>query len=308
VDELLTNGAGSTWALDYFGLYGYCIVGVLGILLNIIAFLVFLDPEFSIPLYAYMRMYCINNACMCLLVATNFIFASYRLVPWDNTYWAQAYYAYGFGDLSAVFYLFGSLLDIVILLDRIGNFNKSVKASLTKLSPRQVGGLVVVLGILINVPYFIQYMPGKLVAPIGPNATFTVWFTQNTPMAMNPVGAAFIFLCYGLRDVGIVIAEVFLNCVSIIYLKRFLNKKKRITDHGHHNLSQNTGDQLNNSTSAADKSKGTTTMALAVIKPVAAAAPKKRKDHDHVSVADQKATVMVVFLIYDLLARFNLFY
>jgi hypothetical protein len=277
VDELLINNAGSTWFLDYFNCYGFIIVGSLGFLLNILAFLVFMDAEFSIPLYSYMRMYCINNFLMCFLLIFNFAYVSYRIFPWSNSYWAQFYYDFIFGNVISVFYFFSSMLDIVILIDRIANFNKKVKDRLANLSPYKVGAIVMIVCLVIDMPYFILYMPGKIEAQVNATTTFTIWFSSTTPLATNPIGAALIYACYGLRDVGVVVIEIILNLVSIFYLKQFLTKKKNITKGC---VKLNHPITIVTVLKQDPKARSASTVTI-------------RPSRDQISAADQKATVMV---------------
>jgi hypothetical protein len=289
VDELLINNAGSTWFLDYFNFYPFIVVGSLGSLLNILAFIVFMDAEFSIPLYSYMRMYCINNFLMCFLQIFNFAYVSFRLFPWGNSYWAQAYYDFVYSNISSVFYFFGSMLDIVILVDRIANFNKKVKERLTNLSPYKVGFIVLAVCIVVDTPAFIFYMPGKLVAQINATATFTVWFSTTTPLANTPIGAAFVYACYGLRDVGVMAIQIFLNLVSMFYLKQFLNKKKRMTEGGL--------GVRNATVSQAVKSQNPVTITAGFKRDTKGRSVSAVSSRDHISSADQKATLMVFNLI-----------
>jgi hypothetical protein len=225
---------------------------------------------------------------MCFLLIFNFAYVSYRLFPWGNSFWAQAYYDFVYGNVSSVFYFFGSMLDIVILIDRIANFNKKVKERLTNLSPYKVGAIVLVVCLVIDMPYFILYMPGEVVAQINATTTFTIWFSATTPLATSRIGAALIFVCYGLRDVGVVVIEVFLNLVSMFYLKQFLNKKKRMTEGG---LSVRDG-----TVSQAVKSHNPSTVTAAVKqgpKARTVSTVSKKSNRDQISSADQKATVMV---------------
>jgi hypothetical protein len=93
LDDLLTS-YGSTWALDNWSFLPFTITSIIGFILNILAFAVFQDGEFNIPLYGFLRVYCLNNVCICFFSIFNFTYNSIRLFSFANSYWAQFYYDY----------------------------------------------------------------------------------------------------------------------------------------------------------------------------------------------------------------------
>jgi hypothetical protein len=122
---------GSTWILDILNLYPYSILSILGIILSSFALAIFQDEEFNIPLYKYLRIYTTNSIVNCVLSLGNIFWSVRRIIPWSNSYFTQVYALYVFLPFATMCYFFSSVLDILILLDRIGHFNKKLKGFMT---------------------------------------------------------------------------------------------------------------------------------------------------------------------------------
>jgi hypothetical protein len=177
LDEILTS-VGSNWFLDNLNLYPLTLISIVGLILKIISFVVFLDKEFTIPLYAYLKVFSINNTLLCLVCVINFTATTHRIFEWSNTWWAQVYYNYVFILFEALFYCYGGFivhLNVVIMLDRISFFNRRVQA-LLKLLPYSISAISFVICFIVNVPSFFAFAPISRSVKLGQNTTFTVWF------------------------------------------------------------------------------------------------------------------------------------
>jgi hypothetical protein len=89
-------------------------------------------------------------------------------------------------------------------------------------------GITFIITFIINIPFYLAFMPGSQIIHTSRNATFTVWFSANTPFSTTQLGIVLTFACYALRDVVIMAVQIVLNIASILYLKAHLAKKKRI--------------------------------------------------------------------------------
>jgi hypothetical protein len=75
----LLTAYGYTPLLDHLNLDLITLVSFSGLVLNARSFVVFLDKEFSINLYSYLRVYIANNLLTCVLWIFNFTFSTKSL-------------------------------------------------------------------------------------------------------------------------------------------------------------------------------------------------------------------------------------
>jgi hypothetical protein len=226
-DEFLTNQMGFTFLLECLYTYVSTPVAVLGFIFNLISFVVFFDTDFNIPLYKYFRIYSINSAVVNLVHIFIFISFSYRLVPLGNTYASQALFDYALLPLCMAGYFYGTVLDIVITVDRIANFKQSVKHWFQKFTTKTCLALYFVCG-LINIPYHLIFMPKFRVVPINSTFNYTIWFTSLSPFAVTETGRVLTFLIYLFRDFSLMATEIVLNLVSIYFMKKYFDKKLKL--------------------------------------------------------------------------------
>ena len=227
LDDLLTS-YGSTWILDILNLYLFTVISVLSLIANLFGFIIFYNMRNSLPLYQYLRFYCISNVVMSLASVFNFLATSYRIISWSNSFWTQAYYNYVYTAIINLSYFYSSVLDVVILLDRIAIINKLVKIYLNKLSPTLICIVLFGLCTVIDFPYFFVFEPDSITEKLDANTTFTVWFANTTPFAKSQLGKILTFTIYAIRDFFVVIVQIALSILSTVLLKKYLNKKMKI--------------------------------------------------------------------------------
>jgi hypothetical protein len=274
-DGLLT-GFGSTWVLDTWSFLPFTITSAIGFILNILAFLVFQDSEFNIPLYAYLRVYCLNNACLNFLTLFNFTFSSIRLFSFANSYWAQVYFNYIYSPISNMNYFYSSVLDITILLDRLVHFENRIKG-LFKLKPYWICVIAFFICFIVDSPYYFLYAPASLTVYLNATTTFTFWYGWPTSFGASHLATVLAYLVAGLRDVLVVILQIALNLASMIYLKRYLNRKRKICNR--------TCVQTTNNMAASTHTHTQTAISSSILKA----------QRDRISQSELRATIMVNF-------------
>jgi hypothetical protein len=97
------------------------LLSTLGFITNILSFFIFRDPELTMPMYDYLKVYSLNSSVVCLVSIAAWFALSYRWISWANAYWSIAYNCYVFNIFGGIVYFFGTYLDILITIDRIGN-------------------------------------------------------------------------------------------------------------------------------------------------------------------------------------------
>ena len=237
LDYLLTS-FGSTWTLDHLNLYLVTTISVFSFIANLFSFIIFCKMDNSLPLNHYMRIYCISNALLGLASAFNFLATSYRLISWSNSFWTQAYYNFVYTPISNLSYFFSSALDVVILLERIAIFNKTVKIYLDKLSPTLVCIVLFALCTIIDFPYFFVFAPNLFTGKLDENTSITVWYSFTTPYAKSQLGKILTFIIYAIRDFIVMIVQIALSIFSTVLLKKYLDKKMKIINSNRTNFKQ----------------------------------------------------------------------
>jgi hypothetical protein len=107
-DDLFLTVFGSTKTMDTLYLYPFTILNLVGVILNLLCFVVFCDREFDTPLFFYLKVYTINSAVLCLVVSTQFVSSSYHFFSWVNSYWAQVDYAFVIIPIGSTGYFAGT--------------------------------------------------------------------------------------------------------------------------------------------------------------------------------------------------------
>jgi hypothetical protein len=193
--------------------------------LNLVSFFVFMDKEFEMALYSYMRVYTINSAVVCLLVGTFFTANTYSFFNWTFTYPAQFYYIYIFIPFGSTSYYYGTMLDIFITLDRISNFHKSI----TKLfitGPYKICAVVLAFCFITNAAFYFDITTGSMVVSVKNSShILTVWFNYPSAFSYTQLGTVLTVMLECWRDAFLTLAEIALNCVSIQCLRQYFKKR-----------------------------------------------------------------------------------
>jgi hypothetical protein len=206
--------------------YPFIITGILGFILNTFSLAIFKNTaEFSIPLYKYLRIYCLNNIAVCLFGTCNCFFATKRVFPWSNSYYTNAYCTYFCIPVFSALNFFGSLIDIFILLDRIGNFNNRVK-TWAKLPPVKTCTFSFIACIIFNLPFFIVYYPASKTVMLNATISFTIWYGGSRVSVDAQLEFVLFFIYLVIRDFGHMIVQLAMNIASIVLLVQYLERKK----------------------------------------------------------------------------------
>jgi hypothetical protein len=225
-DEILFM-FGSTWALDYLNLYLYTTVAVLAFILSIFSLLVYTDREFNIPLFSYLRVYSAFNAMQGLINIFNFTYSTYRIIPWSNSYATQYFYNCILVPSANLLYYYTSMLGLVILLDRISNFNPKYRGFFV-LSPYKMCLAIFVICFVTDIPFYVAFVPGLQVLHLNKTATFAIWFSATSSFGTTTAGQVLIITLEVGRDMLVLIAELLMNAASVYMFKAYMNKKRLV--------------------------------------------------------------------------------
>jgi hypothetical protein len=224
LDFILYKFGGSTWTLDCINLYLYFFTGLIGFIINAFSFLILQDFEFNLPLYQYFRIYTIINSIMCLSTALSFISCTYRILPWTNSEITLTLGVNYMIQLDNVLYFYGSLIDLLILFDRISSFKPNLKLPI-KLSPYKMSFVCFIGVLLISCPLFFVNQIDSRTFKLNQTVNFTVWNFHNSDFAKSPLGTGLTYFVYAIRDVLVMILQIVLNLISIGLFKKYVMKK-----------------------------------------------------------------------------------
>jgi hypothetical protein len=227
--DTILNENGQTWINTYLYTVPFAVVGPFGFFANIVCFFILLDPEFNSPLYAYMRVYVCNSTVINLVSCFFGFFYSSRLNDWSNAYWTWAYYVYVYVPFSATLYLYGTVIDIVITIDRIGKLRMK---EFIKIGAYKVCAVSFAFSVAVNFVYCFAYKPGSIVYNeeiVGPAGQiihgYTRWVISLTDFATSELGNILLLVLYTFRDLILMLVEIIVNCVSLFFIRKFVNSK-----------------------------------------------------------------------------------
>ena len=225
---------GTTWLTDSLFLYPNIFVGSIGFIFNMFTLIILQDNEFSINLYKYLRVYCVNSIVVCFISIFIFISNTYRFVSWSGTYYAQLFYLSVYVPISSTGYFFGTTMDILITCERIANFNK--RFEYFRHNPYKLSAITFLICLSINFPFFFVFQPYLESVRINATFNYSCWFSpQQSSFALSIVGTIITVLIYIVRDFLIMIIEIILNILSVYYLRDYIIKKANLLSVSHIN-------------------------------------------------------------------------
>jgi hypothetical protein len=228
--DFLLDSYAKTWTLSHLWLWPFVTLGPLGFLLNSLSFAILRDCAFkSTPIYAYLRVYALNSALICLVSTFAFAAMSTRLFAWSNSYSTHFYHLFVYTPVANTGYFYGTFLDIVVTLDRIANFNQHVRGFL-KYSVKRTCMTGLLFCVLIEFAYYFEFVPScKHLDVVDQNGVvihgFTLWFIDHSDFAESRFGKVILFLIYAFRDVFLMLVEIGLNLLSAHYLRVYVNER-----------------------------------------------------------------------------------
>lgn len=228
LEEALAS-VGSTWPIDIWMLYPYFILSLVGVICNIFNLVVFNHISFNSPLYKYLRVYCFTNIVYCLFGMARAFTTSYHIIWWANSKPVRCFYAYVYVPVSNIAYFFNSLIDILILFDRIAFFSRPAQRFLRsiKLSPYQKCFVALLVTIFLYSPMFVAPEPSSFTVKVM-NQSAVVWFHKNSAYANSKLGIILKAIVLAFKDGLTTTLQVSLNLVSLFMFKAFLEKKRNL--------------------------------------------------------------------------------
>lgn len=220
--ELFLLKIGSTWIIDGINIFISFPVGMIGFVLNIYSFSLFLKISIkSTRLYKYLRIYCLNSALLCLISGFAFLAYSPRFFPYYTMTAIKYYRCHVFNFVGTTFYFFGNLLDIFINWDRITIFNQRAKFI------NQIPFLKLCLSAFLFC--FVVNFPAGLLYYARTDAEFeqeaklnlnNFSYCGQTSFLNSTVGSIITVLVIFIRDFMTLVIEIMAGCTSLYYYRK----------------------------------------------------------------------------------------
>jgi hypothetical protein len=122
---------------------------------------------------------------------------------------------------------------------------------------------------MIELPYYFVFVPASQTVHLTRTKFFTIWYSYTSAFAHSLPGQIITNAVNVLRDLVVLIIEIVLNAISLVLLKKYLNRKMRL--------------------------QGMTSRSLGADGTTASTAASQQRG-DHISKADQRATLMAILM------------
>ena len=214
---------GSSWTLDLLIVGLLTPVSIFGILSNIICYLILRKKPFhSALIFKYLRINVLNSIFVSFILSTS-LFGTYRIFSLANTYASYFFASYFYLTLLPISYLYGNLLDIFTILERITyctNINFIVKNIKDKKTPL----ILLIISVIINLPTFFSCYPAHANFQLNDGRLYTVHYVDNTSLQRSFYGRIVLYVVYFLRDIVTLLAKIVLNFLSVWGIHKHLKK------------------------------------------------------------------------------------
>ncbi len=153
--DIFLDKIGSTWLYDSLYLFLIVPMGILGALLNIISFFIFLKKDLrDVNFYKYFQVYALTGTVLSLILCCTFMISPRFLFEISISQSARIFKCLIEASyVLPLFLFFSNALNILLNIERASNFSDKLK-SFKKISPYLACLCLFILCSLINLPMF----------------------------------------------------------------------------------------------------------------------------------------------------------
>lgn len=193
---------------------------VIGLVLSLASLAVFYKIQQNTRIYKFFIIYSLNSSLVCLLNVSHFIGHNCEV---SESYGMMFIEVYIIIPLLLVCYWFGTLLDILIVIDRIPIAFESLRYRIRRHSVFKQSVLLVAVSIIINLPYYMMYTVGEITIT---ESNTTIWHMSLTEFGRTPASFLIGISISFVRDDIICLLQIYLNIVSMRQIKRQMIYKR----------------------------------------------------------------------------------
>jgi hypothetical protein len=222
----------TSYAIEWLNATVIVSTSVAALVLNTLSMFVFSRKEFNIPLYGFLRAYCLVGLLMSGISTTFPFFNSrYMFFATSTTVAAQTYIGQAFTYIRFMLSMITFLLDIIIVLDRIATFNSNVKKWFTRFTANQISIAVALFSVVFTFPVVFSnglYWTDVYSATTGELIRIFLVSTRTT-LSNNIFGIILLNIIYVSRNLVTLVADLALNFMSAYYFRMYAVKKSQLT-------------------------------------------------------------------------------
>lgn len=222
LDRALTR-IGSDWTLDAIYLFAFPILGLIPFAFNILSYIIFKSPHFSQKksLYIYLKVSCLNSSVINLITAINFLWSSQRYFKFANSQLAVYLRCYLRFPIILSAYSFGSLIDIVLALERLCELTNS-KRLFNRARPFCVCAVTLILSVCFNLTIIFMCEPKRqvLVIDAGSNYTVEFFYLGKTSFSTTKFGVTTRYIRFIIRDILTLLLLFGINLAAFVNFRR----------------------------------------------------------------------------------------
>ena len=241
-DENFLFKIGSSWALDsvYALIISPC--GLIGFVLNLIAFATLLNIKIKeSKLYDYLKLYSFSSACICIILSLTLFGHSPKYFR-DFTHPIVKFYRCRiFGYLMMCLFFFNNLLDIFVSLDRISIFTTKI-SFYRKVNPYKLGLFLSIASLTLNSPLVFGF------DIMTDEAFFTsneITYCEQNKFGKSRIGLIINMIVIIIRDILTLILEILASLIIVYYYKRYWKNRSFIHIHFNSEFGPNSNSNSN---------------------------------------------------------------
>jgi hypothetical protein len=231
--EAMFLALGSDRVLDCLYVFMLTPVCGIGFILNILSFVVFMDKEFDkVPFFSFLRVYTVNSSVLLLAVGSFFIANASRFLTWTYSYPAQLLFVHIAAPLGNTCYYFGTMLDLVLTLNRIAIFRKPVK-KLFVLGPYKLCAAILAFCAITEIPYYIYYKIEQYIVYVVDSAKLIrVYLGIVASFGWSDAAITMVVLLELWRDLFLTLVVIAVNIWLVYCFKAYLKQRAALMHGG----------------------------------------------------------------------------
>jgi len=228
--ETLMIQIGSTWYLDNLYLYLITITGFLGVILNIVNMAILFKIEENQPIYKYFKVLTLNGILICFIFMFSFYTRTPRIFGFSLSFGAGIYRC-KISTFTFTMSMFGSLLNICILFERISNFKPRLEKYF-KFRTYWMMLIALAISVLINFPsyflYEVRHESEFKEALKDAQIVQSFPYCERADFSDTLIGKIMIGILAFIKDFVFSFIEIVLTIISLIHLKKFFKTKQKV--------------------------------------------------------------------------------
>ena len=224
--------------LDIFGfsktydiIYVYVLTpcGLISLALNLFSFVILQKLAFkTTKFFRYMRLYVLNSVMLSLFSIGTFIFTTRTIFEFTNTHIADVISNYFIFPTQYVFYFYGSILEICIIIERSQYFlpRRFKKVELDRFKLFFL--ILFLISVIIQLPFYFYFEPvyADVQFDENENTFYRIWYYNTTSFATTLGGKIINFVEFAITDLIPLILKIIMNILLVCLVKQYMNRIK----------------------------------------------------------------------------------